>query len=118
MSNSQLSHNTTLSIYDEPKVQRANRIICTIRHATQSVEGLKGLIDAGMSVVRMNFSHGEHSYHETTIVNARQAAKEKNAIIAIALDTKGPEIRTGLFVGGKAELKRGQKIIVTTDPAF
>merc|ERR1719487_1147675 len=50
-----------------------------------------------MNVVRMNFSHGSHEYHASVIKNAREAAEKKNQIIAIALDTKGPEIRTGLL---------------------
>ncbi|CBZ37914.1 pyruvate kinase, partial [Leishmania donovani] len=60
-----------------------------------------------MSVARMNFSHGSHEYHRTTINNVRQAAAELGVNIAIALDTKGPEIRTGQFVGGEAVMERG-----------
>lgn len=116
---SQLQHNTTLSIHEEPTAIRANRIICTIGPKTQSVEALKQLIDAGMNVARMNFSHGSHEYHQTTINNVRQAAAEKNAIVAIALDTKGPEIRTGLFVpNGEAEMTPGEFVLVTCDKAF
>ncbi|CBZ30561.1 LOW QUALITY PROTEIN: putative pyruvate kinase [Leishmania mexicana MHOM/GT/2001/U1103] len=115
---SQLAHNLTLSIFEPVANHRATRIVCTIGPSTQSVEALKGLIQSGMSVARMNFSHGSHEYHQTTINNVRQAAAELGVNIAIALDTKGPEIRTGQFVGGEAVMERGATCYVTTDPAF
>ncbi|EPY23633.1 pyruvate kinase [Strigomonas culicis] len=114
----QLEHNLQLSIFEPLSPYRANRIICTIGPSTQSVAALKGLIQSGMSVARMNFSHGSHEYHKSTIDNVRQAAAELGVNIAIALDTKGPEIRTGLFVGGEALLERGSQCSVTTNPAF
>lgn len=115
---SQLHHNTTLSIYHDPLPFRANRIICTIGPQTQSVEALKQLIKSGMNVARMNFSHGSHEYHKATIDNVREASSALGVHVAIALDTKGPEIRTGHFVNGEARLTAGQDIIVTTDIAF
>lgn len=115
---SQLHHNSTLSIYHEPLQFRANRIICTIGPQTQSVDALKQLIKSGMNVARMNFSHGTHEYHKTTIDNVREASAALGAHVAIALDTKGPEIRTGHFVNGEAKLIAGQDIIVTTDKSF
>ncbi|KAH9589292.1 Pyruvate kinase [Trypanosoma melophagium] len=115
---SQLAHNIGLSIFDPLPNYRANRIVCTIGPSTQSVEALKGLMKSGMSVARMNFSHGSHEYHQTTINNVRTAAAELGMHIGIALDTKGPEIRTGLFVGGDAILATGDTVLVTTDPAF
>jgi len=64
---SQILHNTTLDIYKDPDVSsrylRANKIVCTIGPVTQSVESIKGLIEAGLMVVRNNFSHGSHEYH-------------------------------------------------------
>ncbi|CAJ1011926.1 putative Pyruvate kinase, barrel domain containing protein, partial [Leishmania naiffi] len=84
---SQLAHNLTLSIFEPLANYRTTRIVCTIGPSTQSVEALKGLIQSGMSVARMNFSHGSHEYHQTTINNVRQAAAELGVNIAIALDT-------------------------------
>ncbi|KEG11772.1 pyruvate kinase 2 [Trypanosoma grayi] len=115
---SQLAHNIQLSIFEPIANYRANRIVCTIGPSTQSVEALKGLMKSGMSVARMNFSHGSHEYHQATINNVRTAAAELGLHIGIALDTKGPEIRTGLFVGGEAVLNPGDTVFVTTDPAF
>ncbi|KAG5491880.1 hypothetical protein GH5_00770 [Leishmania sp. Ghana 2012 LV757] len=113
-----LPRNLTLSIFEPLANFRATRIVCTIGPSTQSVEALKGLIQSGMSVARMNFSHGSHEYHQKTINNVRQAAAELGVNIAIALDTKGPEIRTGLFVGGEAVMEQGATCRVTTDPSY
>eukprot|EP00744_Colponema_vietnamica_P005253 GILI01007715.1.p1 GENE.GILI01007715.1~~GILI01007715.1.p1 ORF type:complete len:511 (-),score=78.09 GILI01007715.1:63-1595(-) len=114
----QLSFNTELSIHDHTEVFRANKIICTIGPATQSVEMMKRLIKAGMNVARMNFSHGSHEYHATTINNVRTAAKELGVHVGIALDTKGPEIRTGSFDPAEAKIAAGAEVVVTTDIAF
>lgn len=73
--------------------------------ASQSVEKLEQMIHAGMNIARLNFSHGTYDYHGGTIKNAREAAanySKKTGIpcsLGIALDTKGPEIRTGLLEG-------------------
>jgi pyruvate kinase len=86
------------------------------------------MIDTGMNIARMNFSHGTHEYHGKTIANCRQAAAKYGAekgfdpALAIALDTKGPEIRTGILDGddGRMEiiLETGEAIKITTDEAF
>ncbi len=89
---SQLQHNAALRVEGEVPKFRANKIICTIGPKTQTVEALEGLIDAGMNVARMNFSHGSYEFHGETVKNAREAARRMHSPLAVALDTKGPEI--------------------------
>lgn len=97
--NSQLEEMGLLNIYSSADKARKTGIICTIGPVTQSEEMLYKLMVAGMCVVRLNFSHGSHEYHQKTIDNARAAAVRFGRPIAIALDTKGPEIRTGQLAG-------------------
>ncbi|EEB07694.1 pyruvate kinase [Schizosaccharomyces japonicus yFS275] len=101
-------------------INRRTSIICTIGPKTNSVEKLAALRDAGMNVVRMNFSHGSYEYHQSVIDNARKAAATKPEWpLAIALDTKGPEIRTGLTVGEQDyPISAGHEMIFTTDDAY
>ena len=94
---------------------RHTKIVCTIGPASEDMEILKEMILSGMTVARMNFSHGLHEEHERRIKLVRQAAKEVGKIVAIMLDTKGPEIRTGLIEGGKMTLNEGDNIILTTE---
>ncbi|MGM8215594.1 pyruvate kinase [Bacillaceae bacterium W0354] len=89
------------------------KIVCTIGPASESVDVLKQLIDAGMNVARLNFSHGDHEEHKNRIENIRQASRETNKSIAILLDTKGPEIRTHLFKDGEAKLEKNQTIFIS-----
>jgi len=80
-------------------------------------EKLVTLIDAGMNIARLNFSHGDHATHAETVAKIREAVKARpGSQVAIMLDTKGPEIRTGLLKGGKSvTLVEGQALEITTD---
>jgi len=99
---------------------RKTSIIATIGPKSNSPEMLSKLRAAGMNVVRMNFSHGSHEYHQSVIDNARKAeAASPGRPLAIALDTKGPEIRTGDMVNGEdIKITAGHKMIITTDTAY
>jgi len=109
-----LKHNTNLDIYEHASQNRLSGIICTIGPKSNNVETLSALMECGMDVVRMNFSHGTHEYHSTVIANAREAAKKVGKYTAVALDTKGPEIRTGNFVdGAEVMLESGSEVIVS-----
>jgi len=117
-----------LNMYSQANTMRLSGIVCTIGPVSRDPCTLLTLLEAGMQVARMNFSHGTHDYHSQTIDNCRTAAqlfKDKHGVepsLAIALDTKGPEIRTGLLEGdtGTMEvlLKAGSTIRVTTNDDF
>ncbi|MBN1523534.1 MAG: pyruvate kinase [Spirochaetales bacterium] len=95
---------------------RKTKIVCTIGPAVAEVEKLKQLLKAGMNVARFNFSHGDHAYHKSIMEMVRQASKETNIPVALLLDTKGPEIRTGRIKNdGKITLVHGKTIVLTTD---
>ncbi|MGF7014349.1 pyruvate kinase [Ornithinibacillus bavariensis] len=92
---------------------RRTKIVCTIGPASESVETLENLINAGMNVARLNFSHGDFEEHGARIRNIREAAKNTGKTVAILLDTKGPEIRTGNFKDGQAELIQGNTVYIS-----
>lgn len=92
---------------------RKTKIVCTIGPASESVEKLVELIEAGMNVTRLNFSHGDHEEHAARIVNIRKAAEKTGKQVAILLDTKGPEIRTHQMENGTMELVAGDDIIIS-----
>ncbi|XP_053064762.1 pyruvate kinase PKLR isoform X3 [Acinonyx jubatus] len=127
MADTFLEHLCLLDIDSEPVAARSTCIIATIGPASQSVERLKEMIKAGMNIARLNFSHGSHEYHAQSIANIREAVQSfatsplSYRPVAIALDTKGPEIRTGVLRGGPetdVELVKGSRVLVTVDPAF
>ncbi len=93
---------------------KKTKIIATIGPASRSPEMLKKLIEAGMNVCRINFSHGTHAEHATLIKDIRKVAKEMDQPIAILQDLCGPKIRTGKMGAGEITLKNGQKFTLTT----
>ncbi len=93
---------------------RKTKIICTIGPASEQVEQLLLMIEGGMNIARLNFSHGNYEEHRMRIQNIREARRIAQAPVAIMLDTKGPEIRTGLLKGGKVQLVTGQRFVLTT----
>lgn len=94
---------------------RKTKIVCTIGPASESLENTKKLIQAGMNVARLNFSHGDYEEHGKRILNIRQACKELGKTVAILLDTKGPEIRLGKLKEEPIELVQGETITLTTE---
>ncbi|SDK42913.1 pyruvate kinase [Sediminibacillus albus] len=94
---------------------RKTKIVSTIGPASESVETLTELIKAGMNVARLNFSHGDFEEHGQRIKNIREAAGKTGHTVAILLDTKGPEIRTGTLKGGEAQLTKGDTVYVAME---
>ncbi|MGL5720943.1 MAG: pyruvate kinase [Brevinema sp.] len=95
---------------------KQTKIVCTLGPASETVEDLISLIKAGMNVGRLNFSHDIHENQLNRIKNARTAAKEVGVPVAILLDTKGPEIRTGKLKDGKdVALTVGKTLTISTD---
>ncbi|QGH35299.1 pyruvate kinase [Gracilibacillus salitolerans] len=94
---------------------RRTKIVCTIGPASEAEEKLEQLIKAGMNVARLNFSHGDFDEHGARINNIRNVAKKLGKTVAILLDTKGPEIRTGTLKDGKADIVKGNTVYVTMD---
>ena len=92
---------------------RKTKIICTMGPATDNIEVLRAMARAGMNVARFNFSHGSHEEHEQRIDRVKAVREEYNLPIALLLDTKGPEIRTGDMQDGKIFLKKGEQIRLT-----
>ncbi|MGE8024538.1 pyruvate kinase [Staphylococcus pasteuri] len=92
---------------------RKTKIVCTIGPASESEEMIEKLINAGMNVARLNFSHGSHEEHKGRIDTIRKVAKRLNKTVAILLDTKGPEIRTHNMKDGVIELEKGKEVIVS-----
>lgn len=93
---------------------KKTKVICTIGPASQSVETLSKLVEAGMNVARINFSHGSHEEHLTKINNIKSVREQLHEPIAIMLDTKGPEYSTGCFKNGKVVLNSGDTFTFTT----
>lgn len=86
------------------------KIICTIGPGSNNYETFKGLVNAGMDVMRMNFSHGGYEQHAGELELLTKINKELKTHVASLLDTKGPEIRTHLFKNGKATIKEGERV--------
>ena len=85
--------------------------------STEDENVLRELIKAGMNVARFNFSHGSHEYHRAGVERVRRVSEELGMPVAILLDTKGPEVRTGLLEDGKKiTVSTGDEIVVTAQP--
>ena len=98
---------------------KMTKIVCTIGPKSESKEVLKSLIESGMNVMRLNFSHGDYEEHGTRIKTLREIMAETGHYVGILLDTKGPEIRTGKLENGQdVVLETGKEVSITTDYSF
>lgn len=95
-------------------MEKNTKIVCTIGPASESVDTLVQLIESGMNVARLNFSHGDHDEHLARINNIREASEKTGRRVAILLDTKGPEIRTNNMKDHKpVTLVKGSEVRVS-----
>ncbi|MCL1900975.1 MAG: pyruvate kinase [Firmicutes bacterium] len=94
---------------------RKTKIVCTLGPATDNYNKIKRLIKAGMSVARLNMSHGSHEEHKGRIEMIKKAREEMDVSVAILLDSKGPEIRIKKFESGRIELCEGDTFTLTSE---
>ena len=92
---------------------RRAKIVCTLGPATSSDEAIAALLDAGMNVARMNFSHGDHADHEVVYHRLRDAAKASGQALAVMADLQGPKIRLGRFADGPHQWNTGDSVTIT-----
>ena len=93
---------------------RKTKIVCTLGPASANKETIRDMLNAGMNMARLNFSHGTHEGHREYIELFRSVRDSMSLPAAVMLDTKGPEIRLGVFENGSVELKSGEEFILTT----
>jgi pyruvate kinase len=91
------------------------KIVCTLGPASSTPERIGELIDAGMSVARLNFSHGSHDDHARMLAIVRSEADRRGKAIAALLDLQGPKIRVGKIANGQIELRQGGELTITTE---
>jgi pyruvate kinase len=96
-------------------MSRRAKIVCTLGPATGSLEQITALVEAGMDVARLNFSHGKHADHEVAYRNVRAASDTVGRAVAVLADLQGPKIRLGTFVDGPVNWATGSQVCVTTD---
>ena len=95
---------------------RRAKIVGTLGPSSNNAERIGELIDAGLDVVRLNFSHGSHADHAKVLTTVRAEAERRGRAVGVLLDIQGPKIRVGRFAEGQVELKPGATFTITTDP--
>lgn len=96
-------------------MERKTKIICTIGPASESQEMMEKLVNEGMNIIRLNFSHGDFEEHGNRIKNIREVCKKTGKSIAILLDTKGPEVRLGEFANKEESYEIGDIVTIVRE---
>jgi pyruvate kinase len=96
-------------------VNRRAKIVCTLGPATDTPERARALVEAGMDVARLNFSHGSHAEHGRRFHEVRQAAQAANRNLAVLADLQGPKIRLGTFAEGPVHWATGERVRITVE---
>src|SRR5205085_1936608 len=92
---------------------RRAKIVCTLGPATSSLEQVTALVEAGMDVARLNFSHGRHADHEKSYRLVREASDRTGHAVAVLADLQGPKIRLGTFADGPVTWTTGERVCIT-----
>lgn len=92
--------------------RRKVKIVCTLGPSSSTAERISALIEAGMDVARLNFSHGTHDFHRGLIQTVREAARKANKSVAIMQDLQGPKLRAGKLAKGGVDLKAGDVVLL------
>jgi pyruvate kinase len=101
-----------------PPLNARTKIVCTLGPSTGTVDVLVSLIDAGMDVARLNFSHGTMESHQRMFQNVREAARRTHKEVTVLQDLQGPKIRIGAFSTPSVELQKGGTFTITTSPVL
>jgi pyruvate kinase len=96
-------------------MSRRAKIVCTLGPATSSPEQVNALVEAGMDVARLNFSHGAHEDHATAYRLVREASDRTGRAVAVLADLQGPKIRLGTFADGPVQWVTGSQVCITVD---
>src|SRR4051794_41710940 len=96
-------------------MSRSAKIVCTLGPATSSLEQVTALVESGMDVARLNFSHGSHADHEAAYRAVRQASDRSGRAVAALADLQGPKIRLGTFTDGPVVWETGSRVCVTVE---
>src|SRR4030081_1461008 len=95
---------------------RRTRIVCTIGPSSSSPATLRTMMNAGMDVARLNFSHGDHNTHRQGAAVVGGAAEAAEKPVALLGDLQGPKIRTGALEAAFQRLVRGRTVFLTSEP--
>ncbi len=96
-------------------MSRRAKIVCTLGPATSTPEQVTALVEAGMDVARLNFSHGAHADHATAYRLVREASDSTGHAVATLADLQGPKIRLGTFADGPVRWETGSQVCVTVE---
>ncbi len=99
-------------------MDKKTKVVCTIGPASEDKEMIKKLVNEGMNICRLNFSHGDYAEHGARIEKIRNVSKDLKKPIGIMLDTKGPEIRLGEFENGGVQFEKGDVVTIVNDPTL
>ena len=94
---------------------RRGKIVCTLGPATGTDDMVRALVEAGMDVARLNFSHGDHADHEASYQRVRRASEATGHAVGILADLQGPKIRLGRFADGTAVWENGDTVRITVE---